>query len=845
MAERVEVRGGDLDGSILENAASEATLLRLVELVESSSSRRSGSGGNNIASDRERARLQDLYNRSLRQSNVGVEKLGESAKTAATSISSLAKGTLGLITGLAKLIDSTVSSAFNIAFATNTPKLTQMTDALTSIIPINTLGTFGHVLEGMITDFRDLSQVGADLGTGLTDIKLRAVEANLPLEVYKKVITENARDLSALGGSVNQGARRFTQISGEVQKLRPQFARLGFSMEETAEFTASYLDQQRRLGRIESMSTDQLAKGAQNYNFELDRLARATGLQRRSIDDANKQVAADTRMRNALSKLETSERNRLNAGLRQLEEEGRGQLVTILRDMIGGVGVPLTDSAKSFAVGLKAIGIDLAPTIQDMFRGVPGSVARFEEQIRTAAERMNDLDEPTRRFITQTMTMGKELPPATAAYLQGLQKFGLGHEDAANSQKTALSTTEKSLANLDGVLLDIRNAVTIAMIPALKALELAGANLVIKLGPGGELIKSIEQFAQMTAQRMKEFIDTLGTQGANEAFRQLWEDLKNYGGPYLQKMFEDLKPYAQAGINTLFTAVIPMVGEGLLSLFTSPVAAAALAGAISLLFAKSAIIRGARDVLRAPGDAIKATKDAVSASRNKGPTLPGDSLKQGTAAGAGALLKRLGLGAAKFIPGVGLLVGAGETIHAAYNASETLGLPIDPKTGKPRSATAGETAAAGAGGLVSAATLGIISPEKAAKFFAGLTGAGSNTSASPPSPKNVFDQASEIEKKYREEVKRIQEELDKTKENSKSNNEQIMKNNASSDTNISLMRSQNDSLVSMNEKINQLNTLVADLVNLQSVNNDELARARKGMLVSMRTGTLIGSSSLA
>lgn len=96
MAERVEIRGGELDGSVLENAATEATLLRLVDAFE----KKSGPGGGN--------RLQDLYNKSLKTTIKSTDALAESFEKTRSAVDSMGSALFSLVT---KPLTAVVSGA--------------------------------------------------------------------------------------------------------------------------------------------------------------------------------------------------------------------------------------------------------------------------------------------------------------------------------------------------------------------------------------------------------------------------------------------------------------------------------------------------------------------------------------------------------------------------------------------------------------------------------------------------------------------------------------------------------------------------------------------------------------
>jgi hypothetical protein len=188
MAEKVEIKGGELDGSILQNAASEATLVRLVELIEKQNVGSRTGAGSMSAAAQQTNRLQELYNKSLKTSDKELNTLEKSTKKASGALTNLAKDAAGMLKGLINSIDKTVSSGLSLAFSSATPKITELTDVLGNALgPVGgTIRVFGTLLQETITDFKDLSQSGADLGSSLLDVKRRAVEAGLSVENFKK-----------------------------------------------------------------------------------------------------------------------------------------------------------------------------------------------------------------------------------------------------------------------------------------------------------------------------------------------------------------------------------------------------------------------------------------------------------------------------------------------------------------------------------------------------------------------------------------------------------------------------------------------------------------------------------
>lgn len=141
---------------------------------------------------------------------------------------------------------------------------------------------------------------------------------------------------------------------------------------------------------------------------------------------------------------------------------------------------------------------------------------------------------------------------------------------------------------------------------------------------------------------------------------------------------------------------------------------------------KGGTLGGGVDVKLPSGKGKQPKADAKAAPDKKGKTPPAAS-KAAQAAekkAATSTLSKVGSGiakAAKFLPGVGLAVGAGmaayEGVQGYNNAEATLGI-------EGRQATPGEKAAAAGGSIVEGLTFGLVSGKSAGNFFAGMFGAG-------------------------------------------------------------------------------------------------------------------------
>ena len=269
MAEKVEVRGGgQFDGAILQNAASEATLLRLVSALEKSGSGGTGSGSKaqslydkslktNAKSIEETTKKHGLYDEVLESARKNTKSLAESFKNAAASIGSSALS--GVMFGIEK------AGAGLISF------LDQGLDA-----------------------YREATSVGASFNGSLIDLSVSAMRANMSLDSYGKVIAENSQTLANFGGTVTDGAKKFGELSKDFRdETGDRFFGMGYTVDDINKSLANYIDIQARAGNLQKMDGKALRDGNAQYLDQMEGLIRATGMSRKQYEDMAKQASID------------------------------------------------------------------------------------------------------------------------------------------------------------------------------------------------------------------------------------------------------------------------------------------------------------------------------------------------------------------------------------------------------------------------------------------------------------------------------------------------------------------------------------------------------------------------
>jgi hypothetical protein len=432
---------------ILNDAATETTLLLILAAM-----RKSGGGGG--GNDKTSGNLAELA-KEAKLTDKSLEELGDGAEDASNALS---KGFGHIGTAVKGLANEFLTGGSRISDFTS-----HITGAVSQIPLIGgllggSLQLLTSLVDGQIDTFRQLSNVGMDFGDSLFDAQLAATTSGLSLGAFQQAVTANSAALAKFAGDATTGGKRFAAISGQIQKnLGPSFSRLGITMEESAQFTADYIEMQAGLGRAQKMSDRQLAQGAGNLVLEIDKLARVTGKQRDQIAAELKQNTTDKRVKLLFSTLDETAQANLN-GVMTMMGNASPELNSAIVDMVATGGVPLGDMGKDI--------MRLNPKIGEMAAGLKnGTVTQdqFMAEIRKSAEMVDNMTAAEKEQYGLLAAQGSAIGSGIIA-LQGLQKAGIGLTGAQLAQQKAQENTQKGLADFERKITEVKNVLMNALV---------------------------------------------------------------------------------------------------------------------------------------------------------------------------------------------------------------------------------------------------------------------------------------------------------------------------------------------------------------------------------------------
>jgi archaellum component FlaC len=447
MADEVKIKapGSDLDDAVLQNAATEATLKKLVDAL---GGRGSGTGAKVAATAAKSAKgLEDLRKQSKNTENQ-FEKLQNRSKVLSEGIKDF--GHSLMVTG--RKFGDLVQPLASVMSKLN-PSMALFYGTMLALV---------NEVDRQVDVFRELSQQGADFGAGIFGSRMAAIEAGLSLDLFKEQVLANTGTFGLLGGSVNRGVRVFTNISKNIQKdFQPTLSRLGFTMLETSDYITDYLEIQTSLGKAQQMSQEDLTDGSKDYLLQLDMLSRVTGQSRKQLSEELKRQGQDLRLKSLMATMDKDAQSNLQAivaGLGNVDPK----LKSAIEEMIVTGGNPVSEFGRMLASQNTEL-VNLAAGV----RNGSVSAAEFAAGMRRAAAGANANRESLQGLATAAAITGNDMYLAQASLLS-LTEYQSKASEATQEQMKAQKDATKAVTNFDSQMQKFRNSLLVLISPLLE-----------------------------------------------------------------------------------------------------------------------------------------------------------------------------------------------------------------------------------------------------------------------------------------------------------------------------------------------------------------------------------------
>lgn len=301
----VEFLGGQLDGTVLNNMASEATMRELLAAVKQNSGGGSGGSGARTGGSTPASKLRK--NSSVMTKLA--DGLGNQIGNAIGAVGSM--GAM-LLTGNTKL------SAY-----TRT-----LNDQVISKLPIfgGLLGGVGGLLNDSIEvleEWNDSLKLGTTSGATFGNSILRASKAAtasaMNLDDFMRMMNEHSPIMLNLGKTVTEGAEKFSRLSKKLNRegglATNTLRQMGYSARDVNEAFIRYIDITGMGMRGDKKSDDDLLNSFGKFQLHLVRMGYLTGKTVKQLEGQMAVANQDIVFKMQMAKLTPKQRDKINTAL--------------------------------------------------------------------------------------------------------------------------------------------------------------------------------------------------------------------------------------------------------------------------------------------------------------------------------------------------------------------------------------------------------------------------------------------------------------------------------------------------------------------------------------------------
>ena len=374
--------------------------------------------------------------------------------------------------------------------------------------------------------YQQISAAGASFGGSLTDLRQSALNTYMTLDQFSSLIKNNSEAFSNMGGTVNDGAKAFVQLSKAMISgdAGSKLLALGFTTEQLNNGMANYIAATGGRNKKQMEDTDGLTKGAKAYFEQLDALATITGVQREEQEKAMKEAAANAAYQNHLSTLSVEERAKTEAARAEaLARGGKGAEQALMSAAMGLP--PMTKAAQQYtalaptanAATMKLVGSikDTTKSVKDIQTEGASITAGLAKDGRDNAEvykamgmaNMEGSETTNKALAAATKAKNQDIKNESDARAQLAQVQEEQRKRQTDSQANAMGKAEKAMKEIGQVINDIL-APAIGVMTSWLSKLVQGVAVVFKafgdLGIGGKLL--VAGIAALVLWKTKELV---------------------------------------------------------------------------------------------------------------------------------------------------------------------------------------------------------------------------------------------------------------------------------------------------------------------------------------------------
>lgn len=336
--------------------------------------------------------------------------------------------------------------------------------------------------------YRQLSTVGATAGQSISDLRRVSGLTGLTMGQLTQAVAAAQGNLALLGGTAGQGFQRFSQALIELSQGETfeKLTGLGFTMDRIAEGAGEYLEIQTQLGRTQTMTSRELASGADEYLTNLDLLTRLTGKNRDMLAQEMKQNAADSRLKLQMAGMDQKQQAVIQRAL-SLTDKGSQELGQSLRNLIATGGIP-TNAREAGILQLQGF----SEALDRVSRGEQGSVEQLMGVFQSAALETGNLSAEERQRFAQLKQFGVDFFDVrfeTIAFKNALGDL----QEVTEEQRKAQEAAGTAALQFDRATQRLRTAFAAVLAPATTLIAEAFKGIAFVLEGLGNVVSAVTE----------------------------------------------------------------------------------------------------------------------------------------------------------------------------------------------------------------------------------------------------------------------------------------------------------------------------------------------------------------
>jgi len=262
-----------------KNAASESTLREILKTMQAVQKNTAGKGGKGGAGGKSNQEPEDTVSTPLAELG---KKFGAASK---------------IVGGFTAVLDSVTGVLGNFA------NVGDSLESAAAQIPLfgKSLGVVAAAAVKTNDALLSAAKSGAGFGGSITQFAGAASAAGMTMDKFGSLVARNGEGMLGFGGTTEEGAKRFSQVSKALRTTSGDLYALGFSTEDINQGLASYGSLMRTQGLQGKQSNEQMVNGAKTYLKELDAMAKITGEERSAKESQMKALAQDAQFQASMA----------------------------------------------------------------------------------------------------------------------------------------------------------------------------------------------------------------------------------------------------------------------------------------------------------------------------------------------------------------------------------------------------------------------------------------------------------------------------------------------------------------------------------------------------------------